>query len=418
MRAPLRWAPWILLGTFGALVALVGILAVRGTLLSDTLGLLVFSGSFAFVGALVAARRPGNSMGWLCLGFALCGGSQIAAQAYATHGLITDPGSLPGAQFAAWWSGWMGTPSVIFVLMLLPLLFPTGRPPSPRWRPVLWLALTYLVVSTLTTAFSPGPLAGAPEFENPLGLEILGQVPAQAAAFFGSVSIGLFMILLLLCAASLVTRYRHAPAPERQQLKWFLYAFLLAIGTFVVGVSFSTGLSADSAAPAASPFETRAFTRSWYHVAWWSIVFPATMMTIPLAIGIAILRHRLFDIDRLINRTLVYGALTSTLAIGYLVAVGVLQAALSRFTSGSELAVAGSTLAVFALFTPLRRRIQRAVDRRFYRARYDASLTLEAFGARLRDEVDPGAVVTELLTVARETLQPVRVSLWLRGRTR
>jgi hypothetical protein len=208
----------------------------------------------------------------------------------------------------------------------------------------------------------------------------------------------------VLAALAVALRLRRARGVERAQLKWIAYAAAVLMLTFVVlALIWSANGARDEVFPIDVFLGVPAF-----------LAFTG----LPVAIGIAILRYRLYDIDRLINRTLVYAALTSTLAIGYLLAVAVLQAALSPFTTGSELAVAGSTLAVFALFSPLRRRIQRAVDRRFYRARYDTSRTLDAFTARLRDEVDPGAVVTDLLAVARETLQPVCISLWLRGRTR
>ena len=388
-RAALRWAPWVLLGAIGALVGLVSALAMNGTLLSDTIGLLAGTSAFALVGTLLAVRRPRNPMGWLCLGFALVGVSQVAAQAYATHGLIVDFGSLPGATFAAWWSGWTGTPSIFFFMMLLPLLFPTGRPPSRRWRPVLWLVLATMVVSTLVSAFSPGPLAGAPEFVNPVGLGV-GEVPAPAGAVFGAAYIGAFITSLLLCAASLVARYRQSRGPERQQLKWFVYAYLLVIGLFVVGA-----------------------TTGDYGV-WWSVVFPATVMTIPIAIGIAVLRYRLYDIDLIINRTLVYGVLTAILAAAYVGAIAVLQVGLQPFTQGSQLAVAASTLVVAALFQPLRARIQRVVDRRFYRSRYDAERTVDRFAGRLRDELDLAALSAELIDVVGETVRPARAGIWLR----
>jgi hypothetical protein len=402
--AALRWAPWLLLlGAFGATVAVIGALAMGGTVDASSVGLLVPGTSFAIVGALLAARRPGNAVGWLCLTLGLTGSSQMAARAYATHGLIDDPGSLPGAEIAAWLTGWLANPAIFVLIMLLPLLFPTGRPPSPQWRPVLWLVLVTLAGSILISAFGPGPLSAAPEFVNPMGLEMLeGSMAPLEAAF-----IGLFMISVLLCAASLVARYRRARGPERQQLKWFYYAFLLVIGIFVVGSLGGGQLAAgDPTAAIESPL----------YVALWSVVFPAVATTIPIAIGIAILRYRLYDIDLLINRTLVYGGLTASLAAAYVGAIAVLQLVLQPFTQGSQLAVAASTLVVAALFQPLRARIQRVVDRRFYRSRYDAERTVARFSGRLRDELDLAALSAELIGVVGETVRPARAGLWLRGR--
>jgi len=174
MRALLRGAPWVLFATFGVLVAVAATFAMRGTVVQTPLSLIVFMVILAFVGALLAARRPSNAMGWLCLAGALLGGSQFATRAYATQGLIADPGSLPGAQFAAWWSGSVATSGFYVITMLLPLLFPTGGPPSPRWRPILWLVLLTIALGTFVAAFSPGPLQAANEFINPIGLEVLG----------------------------------------------------------------------------------------------------------------------------------------------------------------------------------------------------------------------------------------------------
>jgi hypothetical protein len=404
MAALQLWAPWLLLlGACVASVAVVGALAVGGTVDASSVGLLVPGTSFAIVGALLAARRPGNAVGWLCLALGLTGSLQIAARAYATHGLIDDPGSLPAAELAAWLVGWLGIPPIFVLTMLLPLLFPTGRPPSPRWRPVLWLVLVTLAANIFISAFGPGPLSAAPEVVNPMGLEMLEGLIAPLQGAF----IWFFMISVLLCAASLVARYRRARGPERQQLKWFYYAFLLVIGTFVGGASVGGLLAAgDAAAVIESPL----------YVALWSVVFPATAMTIPIAIGIAVLRYRLYDIDLIINRTLVYGALTAILAAAYVGAIAVLQVVLQPFTQGSQLAVAASTLVVAALFQPLRARIQRVVDRRFYRSRYDAERTVDRFAGRLRDELDLAALSTELIGAVGETVRPARAGLWLRGR--
>jgi hypothetical protein len=393
-RAVLRWAPWVLLGANLPLVVMVGLVATRGTVLEGSLSFLVISWGFAVVGALIAVRRPRNPIGWLCLGFGLVGGSQVAAYSYAIHGLITDPGSLPGAVFAAWWAGWAASPVFAFVTSLLPLLFPTGRPPSPRWRPVLLLSLVTVAVATVSAAFSPGPLSGAAEFVNPVGVGILGEI---LPASFSSQSPWLFVASMLLASASLIVRYRRAQGPERQQLKWFFGAFLLVVGSLFIGSAVGI-----------------VFGESRFSGFWSSAVFPVTVLTIPMAIGIAVLRYRLYDIDLLINRTLVYGVLTAILAAAYVGAIAALQVVLQPVTQGSQLAVAASTLVVAALFQPLRARIQRVVDRRFYRSRYDAERTVARFSGRLRDELDLAALSAELIGVVGETVRPARAGLWLR----
>jgi hypothetical protein len=405
-RAALRWAPWVLLGACGASVVVVGALAMRGTVDWSSVGLLAVGTSFAIVGAILAARRPGNAIGWLCLALGLTGGWQLAARAYATHGLIDDPGSLPAAQLATWLTGWLATPTIFVLIMLLPLLFPTGKPPSPRWWPVLWLVLVTLSAQTLFAALAPGPFAAAPELVNPIGLEMLDRQYEQdgSMAPTQALLVGLFMTSVLLCVASLVARYRRARGVERQQLKWFYYAFLSVIGIFVVGTSTGGQLAAGD--PRESPL----------NVALWSVVFPATVLIIPISIGIAILRYRLYDIDLIISRTLVYGALTAMLAAAYVGAIAVLQVVLQPFTRGSELAVAASTLVVAALFQPLRAWIQRVVDRRFYRSRYDAERTADAFSARLRDEVNLDTLSRDLLATVAGTVRPARAGLWLRER--
>jgi hypothetical protein len=236
-----------------------------------------------------------------------------------------------------------------------------------------------------------------------VGLEIVGEVMTALEP----VAPMMFVATILLCAASLVARYRQARGPERQQLKWFFYAFLLSIAILNIGtIGGALLVGGDPNAAREAPL----------YVLYWSVLWPATIITIPISIGIAILRHRLYDIDLIINRTLVYGALTAILAAAYVGAIAVLHVVLQPFTQGSQLAVAASTLAVAALFQPLRGRIQRAVDRRFYRSRYDAERTVDRFAGRLRDELDLAALSAELIGVVGETVRPARAGLWLRGR--
>jgi hypothetical protein len=262
------------------------------------------------------------------------------------------------------------------------LLFPDGRLPSPRWRPAAWLVAAALTLVFLHSAFAPGRIADFPR-DNPLGLDgIAGEI-----AGWLSLALPLVSVAALASVASLVVRLRRSSGDERQQVKWLATGgAVLFVGIVASNVPGGPGL----------------------------LAILLGQMAVAAAVGIAILRHRLYDIDVVINRTLVYGALTAALAAAYLGSVLLLQLALNPLTASSNLAIAGSTLAVAALFQPARRRIQAIVDRRFFRRKYDAARTLERFGAQLRDEVDLDALGDDLRAVVTETMQPAHVSLWLR----
>jgi hypothetical protein len=345
---------------------------------------------FAAVGALIAARRPRHPIGWLLCAGGVLNGLSFLALGYARLGLIGDPGSVPAPEALAVVHNLANDAQWgLFVVMLL--LFPNGRLPSRRWRPLLWLMIALMVAELLDSALQPGALEGFALVENPLGVAgagFLGQVDFDLIGMFG-----LFAVL-----ASLLVRHRSGTAEERQQLKAFLFA---------LGVVMAMILVADLV-DALIPLSRLAIDLIGF-------VIVAMFGGVAVALGVAILRYRLYDIDLVINRALVYGVLTTTLAAAYLGSVLLLQLALSPLTERSDLAIAGSTLAVAALFGPARRRIQAVVDRRFYRRRYDAARTLESFGAQLRDEVDLDALGGELRAVASRTMQPASISLWLRG---
>jgi hypothetical protein len=395
VRVIVRSATWLLITLYTLLLVATAALWLSGTVVSQ--GPLLFV-SFAGVGAVLVVRRPRNAVGWLCLAFALTGTSQVSAQAYATHALIGAPGTLPGGAVAAWWAGWIATPTFLILTMFLPLLFPTGRPPSPRWRPLLWASFACLAMYCVFAAFTPGPLVGASQFENPLGVALLGEAPAVFALGVLFVS---QIALSVACVASLIVRYRHAGSTERQQLKWFTWAFVFMFLNLLLGSSVQGILGVA---------ETGAL--SWFWLVW-----QISIAMIPIAIGIAILRYRLYDIDVLINRTLVYGLTTGGIAAAFFGGIVVLQTLLRPFTTGSEIAVAASTLLTVALFQPLRSRVQQAVDGRFYRSRYDVARTIDAFAEELRDEVDLDAVRAHLLGAVGQTMSPAHASLWLRERT-
>jgi hypothetical protein len=341
---------------------------------------------FGWFGALIVSRRPGQPIGWVLCALGLMSGFGAFAVEYAVYGLITRPGAVPAAATLAWCDSWEFAVDFGLVAALL-LLFPSGRPPSPRWRWVLWLAATGVVLATVG-ALALWPLRGRALLQlhtpDPVGvvgvLYRLGAWATEAA--------------ILAAVASLVVRFRRASGAERQQLKWLFYwVAVLVVGFPITGVALdrvSSELAAD-------------------------VVFALLLVPIPLAVGVAIIRHRLYDIDRLINRTLVYGLLTALLATVYASVVLVLAQLFGGL--GAEppsWAVAAATLAVATMFQPARRRIQQAVDRRFNRHRYDAAKTIERFSGRLRDELDLHTLSGELLAVVDQTMQPTSASLWLR----
>ena len=342
----------------------------------------VFVLAFATVGALVAYRRPRNPLGWILLAAGVsyvAGGTSVQT--------VEDGGTGGWETLAAWVGAWVWMTGVAPVATFGLLLFPDGRLPSPRWRPVAWLAGGGLAAVVIGLALEPGRFEDT-AIENPVGLDAVPWLPGLLGAA-GAVAL---IAALAGSIASLRARYRVAGADERMQLKWLLYAAAL------VGAGVAVSLPVEILLGDSVSNVTNAITT-------------LTMAAIPVAMGIAILRHRLYDVDVVINRTLVYGALTATLAAGYLGSVLLVQLVIG---AESGLAVAISTLAVAALFGPARARIQGAVDRRFYRRRYDAARTLEAFSTRLRDEVELDRVAADLRAVARDTVQPTHVSLWMR----
>ena len=345
--------------------------------------------SFATAGAILVNRLPGNVIGWwLALG-GLCFGVGNGAAGLADYGLIVHPNSLPGAIWFLWLSQWLWAPAFGAVFGLA-LVYPSGRLLSVRWRPVAVAAVLLITLFSFGGAFGPwtdGSLPG----QNPL--QIAGAAPDALGFLLGPLSV----LVPLLTIASLVIRYRRATGIERAQLKWFAFvvgisAPALVLGFFLYGNNGVELIVSNVAL----------------------LIAYTGFALLPVAIGIAVLRYRLYEIDRLISRTISYGVLTAIvggLFVGFILA---LQALLAPVTQSNELAVAGSTLLVFGLFQPLRRRVQRLVDRRFNRSRYDAERTVAEFAARLRDEVDLEQLRTEILATVAATVEPTSVSLWLR----
>ncbi len=345
--------------------------------------------AFPTVGAVIVTRRSENPIGLIFCGAGLVIALQSFTLTYADYALFARPGSLPGAQIMAWFSSWIAMPVLVLAGTLLFLLFPDGRLPSRRWRYVIWTAAVGSVMVAVGVALRAGPLDTHSSIDNPFGI---GGVVGDVLWVVSIAGAMLLNVGWIASGASLIWRWRRAGGVERQQIKWFAYAAVL------IGVGF---------------FASLVFSGQLSSLAW--TLFIVGFMGLPVATGIAILRYRLYDIDRLINRTLVYGAVTAVLVVVYLVSVVALRGLVFGFTGrSSQLVVVASTLAIAALFNPLRWRIQGFIDRRFYRRKYDAARTLETFGARLRNETDLDELNGELVSVVKETMQPAHASLWLR----
>jgi len=354
---------------------------------------------WALVGALVAVREPRNAVGWLMLAIALSFAFQGLVDAY-----LADPERV-WVTAATWVSNCIWYLWLYLSTVMLPLLFPDGRLLSQRWRVAFWIAVAALACTFLSSAFMPGPLdADSPHpIPNPVGIDGADAV-LTALSVAGDV---LVTIGFALGTVSLVVRLRRSSGRPRQQVAWFGYVGALALGGLLLAmIDVFTDRAGDPGSPAWAELVGA--------IGWTSALLLITV-GIPLAVGTAILRHRLYDIDLVVKRTLVYGSLTLVLAGVYSALVVSLPVLLGPLAGAPDLAVAASTLAVAALFRPVRDRVQRAVDRRFFRRKYDAARTVESFAGRLRHEVDLSAVSSDLTVVVRDTVQPTHVALWLRA---
>jgi hypothetical protein len=346
---------------------------------------------YATVGAVIAARRR-NRIGWLFLAFGLLAALLSFGNTYFMRGAIVTPGSLPAAPVAVW-AGTVMWPSGYLFLALLLLLFPNGRLPSPRWRPVALVLAASWSLTILYSAFAPATTVASVTFPNPVGIQALGH-PTWKAVAQGAAAVA----VATLAAAALgpLLRFRRADPAQREQLKWFAFVIVVSVVTLVVA------LAVGGALPVVATML-------------WGVATVGVLVGLPAAVGLAILRYRLYDIDRLINRTLVYATLTAVLGLGYAGAVLVLGQLFGGVGERTpSWAVAGATLTVAALFQPARRRIQQAVDRRFNRRKYNTAQTIQAFSTRLRDQLDLDTLSAELLAVVDQTMEPTQVSVWLR----
>ena len=343
---------------------------------------LINSIGFTAVGFIVAVRRPASVVGWLLLATGAVWSVVEVQVEYAIYGVFGRPVPLPGGVLAAWLCSWQWTIAVGIYPALL-VLFPDGRLSSPARRLIVLATTIVTVLLAIQFAFRSGPLQLATFLDNPIT-----PLPAAAVDAVGIAALAITAPMSLGVAALFVQRFRRSSGVERQQLKWLAYA---TVPVVVLGPL--------SAIVPGKPIQ---------------VLSAFSQLAIPVAIAIAVLRYRLYDIDVLINRTLVYAVTTALIAIAFFSGILVLQALLHPFTNGSEVAVAASTLLSFALFQPLRRRVEQAVDRRFYRSRYDAVRTLDAFSVRLRDEVDLDTVRADLVDAVQRTVQPAHASVWLR----
>lgn len=394
MNPRLAWVlPLLTAGVVAVMVPLS-----RGT--EDQQGVALVFGlvfvAYATVGALIASRQPRHPIGWLFAGLGLTGAINETLLAYAASE-VSGVDVTVAHTIAAWISAW-AKKSFWVALVLILLLFPDGRFLSRRWRTVGVTAVVLAVVWAAATALAPGPLLDLETVTNPVGVESAG----AALQFVNAVAFGASLGLLLLGAVSVFARFRVAAVEQRQQIKWIAVAAGFAIMAVATVATLEPVLDTDQGAGDVVT----------------ALLVAAALISFPAGAALAILRHRLYDIDVVIKRTLVYGSLTVMLVATYLGVVLVLRLALSPVTGESDLAVAGSTLAVAALVRPLRSRTQAVVDRRFNRARYDAAHTLESFSGRLRDQIDLVALGDDLRRVVHSTVQPAHVTLWLREERR
>ncbi len=383
----LAWGLWAL---FVLSQLFIVVAVTRYDAPADALFGLVLIG-YATVGALIASRRPDNLIGWLLLAIATTTCVTTGGEVYAALG-----DDLPGRLAVAWLAAVLWDLWLVLTVVALPLVFPTGRLVSRRWLWVARLGLLALLLGGVGTGFSPGRLDLEVAVENPLGAS--GSM-AEVVRWVDRAGESLIAAAFLLAITSLVVRFRRAEGVERAQLKWFVLVGVVMAGALTMalmellwpgGVSTTLGT-----------------------IGWLTFLF-SSCIGVPLATGVAVLRHRLYDIDVVIKRTLVYGSVTAVLAVTYLGLVLAFRLVLQPVAGTSDLAVATSTLAVAGLFRPVRSRVQGAVDRRFYRARYDVARTLEAFSGRLRDELDLDTLGRDLRDVVGDTMQPAHVSLWVR----
>jgi len=385
------------LGIDLAAVVVLGLEAARAALPpvdGNTAGGYVLAATFPVVGWIIATRRSDNVIGWIFLVIGLSQATSTFANVYATFGIATGSTAPPLAAEMAWLGSWSWAPGFILLLTLSVLLFPDGDPPSPRWRPVIWATGVALVLVVVPTALAAWPIRSAALATAPFG-------PGDAASSVASALQGVGLLVAAIAAAAsvagLVVRFRRSHGVERRQLQWFTWAGAAEITVLAV-----------------TPFLNFGSASGLVNVVAAIVIAPL----LPVAAAVGILRYHLYDIDRIVSRTISYALVTATLAALFVVVVLLTQDLLAPLTHSNGVAVAASTLLVASLFQPLRRRVQRATDRRFNRTRYDAEREIEAFTVRVRDFVDVEPVVNALEHTLHRTIEPAHAALWLRSGAR
>jgi hypothetical protein len=353
----------------------------------------VMVAAYGLLGALTATRRPRNPVGWILWVMAALMAINLAGTYYVLLESIVFDGALPAVEVIGWLAGFGFSTALGLGLTFIPLLFPDGRFLSPRWRIVGAYAALGILLSLISISLGVGPATD--DSTGSVGLSFA----ASVASWIATLTVFITVSAIALSSAAAVIRFRRGDRTERQQLKWFAAAIALAgiglVGATVFGQATSGPISTLGA------------------VAW--VTAMVGLISVPIAVVIAVLRYRLYEIDRIISRTISWAAITSVLVVAFVGLVLGLTSLLGSVAGGSTFAVAGSTLVVFALFQPLRARIQRGVDRRFDRARYDARRTADAFAERLRNDVDLASVQGDLLGVVHSSLQPASVAIWTRS---
>ena len=385
------WAVWLLSVSIVAIGVATALPSAGNDATSIVTGLTgsIASISLATVGAILAIRVPRNVVGWL-----LWAGGAVLGLTFG--GSSPLPADFPGLVWLAWASNLLWVPAIVTVGLFVPLFFPTGRLPSRRWRPVVAVVIGAVAAVMVKSAFSPFDAgSGGPGLENPLAV---GGVAADLISALGAIATVLALVCFPLAAASLVIRYRRASGVERAQLRWF------AAMASLVGISFAIAIATGSA--------TDGVVSVISNLAW-ELTFLG-LAFLPVAIGIAVLRYRLYEIDRLISRTIGWAAVSVVLGATFVALILASQAVLASVSNSNTLAVAASTLVVAALFQPLRGRVQRLVDRRFNRARVDAEGTVATFAGRLKDQIDIEQLGSAIAEAAGRAVEPASVSLWLR----
>ncbi len=397
-RRALATAVWLV--TITASIVAIGILvATRDAPVATSWGFRGASEAFAIVcgtvGVVVGMRRPENLNGWLFATIGLLFATEAVLNEYVIAGALVVPGGLPWTVALSWPLTWLWVPSLGAALILLPLLFPTGQLLSAAWRPAVALGVLATIAFSLAMAFQPGPNQQATYLDNPLGFSGLDPdtytrilIAAAGLPFIASIAAAL---------TSLVRRFRHAPPDARQQIKWF------ALAAMVAGVAFTLYAAVSGVRGSSTSAKVL------------EVGVVVALMMLPMAAGLAILRYRLYDIDRIVSRTISYGIVTALLVATFVIVNLGLQAVLSGVLGNDSGAVAATTLIVATLFTPVRRRVQRAVDGRFDRARYDAERTTITFAEHVREEVDLATLVGELDATVAQVMAPASVGVWLRS---